>query len=109
LNVENGIIAMAKKLEELVRDEIRVRHYSYRTGVTYWKWIKRFILFYNKKHPSEMGEDEIQKFLSFLATERRISASSQNKALSVFVNTTQIYTYVMKRGGFAVRSPLENL
>jgi len=76
---------MAKKLEELVRDEIRVRHYSYRTGVTYWKWIKRFILFYDKKHPSEMGEDEIQKFLSYLATERRISASSQNQALSALL------------------------
>ena len=76
---------MAKKLEELVRDDIRVRHYSYRTGVTYWKWIKGFILFYDKKHPSEMGEDEIQKFLSYLATERRISASSQNQALSALL------------------------
>jgi len=76
---------MAKRLEELVSDEIRIRHYSYRTGVTYWKWIKRFILFYDKKHPSEMGEDEIQNFLSYLATKRRISASSQNQALSALL------------------------
>ncbi len=76
---------MAKKLEELVRDEIRVRHYSYRTGVTYWNWIRRFVLFNGKKHPGEMGVEEIQTFLSYLATEGRISASSQNQALSALL------------------------
>lgn len=76
---------MAKRLQEQVEEEIRVRHYSYRTGVTYWKWVKRYILFYDKKHPSEMGAEEIQNFLSFLATKRRISASSQNQALSALL------------------------
>ena len=76
---------MAKKLEELVRDEIRVRHYSYRTGVAYWNWIRRFVLFNGKKHPGEMGVEKIQTYLSYLATEGRISASSQNQALSALL------------------------
>lgn len=76
---------MAKRLEEQVKDEIRIRHYSYRTGVSYWNWIKRYIVFYDKKHPSEMGAEEIQNYLSFLATKRRVSASSQNQALSALL------------------------
>ena len=72
----------APKLLDQVRDRIRVKHYSLRTEDAYLGWIKRFILFHNKRHPREMGAREIEAFLSYLATERDVSASTQNQALS---------------------------
>jgi hypothetical protein len=51
-----------------VRDAIRVRHYSYRTEQTYVQWVKRFILFHDKRHPREMGEAEVARFLTQLLT-----------------------------------------
>jgi integron integrase len=74
-----------KKLLELVSDAIRVKHYSYRTEKTYVEWIKRYILFHNKRHPKEMGAPEIQAFIKHLAIERNVSASTQNQALSAIL------------------------
>jgi len=65
-----------------VRTAIRVRHYSRRTEEAYVAWIRRFIIFNGKRHPSEMGAEEVSRFLSSLATERRVSASTRNQALS---------------------------
>ena len=73
------------KLLEQVRQTIRTRHYSVRTEKAYIHWIKRFIFFHNKRHPIEMGEAEIGKFLSSLATEGRVSASTQNQALNALL------------------------
>lgn len=69
------------KLLDQVRAAIRVRHYSLRTEEAYVSWIKRFIFFHEKRHPLEMGEKEITHFLSALAVERHVSASTQNQAL----------------------------
>ncbi|PZO44996.1 MAG: hypothetical protein DCF19_00415 [Pseudanabaena frigida] len=55
-----------RKLLDRVRDRIRVKHYSYRTEETYLQWIRRFILFHSKRHPSEMGGDEVNDFLTHL-------------------------------------------
>lgn len=55
-----------KKLLEQVRDVIRLKHYSYRTEQTYVQWIRRYILFHNKRHPSEMGVPEIETFLTWM-------------------------------------------
>jgi integron integrase len=74
-----------KKLLDQVRDCLRLKHYSYRTEQTYKEWIKRYILFHNKRHPREMGAPEIQAFLSHLATEKNIAASTQNQALSAIL------------------------
>ena len=71
-----------KKLLDQVRDAVRVKHYAYRTEQSYVDWVKRFILFHNKAHPKDMGEKEIQEFLTYLASERKVSASTQNQALS---------------------------
>jgi integron integrase len=76
---------MAKSLRDQFRDLIRARHYSYRTGETYWNWVRRFILFNSKRHPRELGTTEIQGFLSHLATEGKVSASTQNQALSALL------------------------
>ena len=65
------------KLLEQVRHAIRIRHYSPRTEETYVHWIKRFIFFHNKRHPAEMGENEVAQFLTSLASEFHVSASTQ--------------------------------
>jgi integrase len=70
------------KLLDQVRQAIRTRQYSDRTEKAYVHWIKRFIFFHNKRHPAEMGEAEIGRFLSALATDLNVSASTQNQALN---------------------------
>jgi Phage integrase, N-terminal SAM-like domain len=73
------------KLLDQVRQAIRTRHYSPRTEETYAHWIKRFIFFHNKRHPAEMAEPEIARFLSNLATVSHVSASTQNQALNALL------------------------
>jgi len=75
----------APKLLDLVRDRIRVKHYSIRTETSYVQWIKRFILFHNKRHPREMGAAEVEAFLTHLAVAGDVSASTQNQALSALL------------------------
>jgi len=73
------------KLLEQVRDVVRRRHYSIRTEQSYVDWIKRFILYHDKRHPREMAEDEVAQFLTHLARDRDVSASTQNQALSALL------------------------
>lgn len=65
------------KLLDRMRAEIRVRHYSIRTEEAYVDWARRFILFHDKRHPQEMGAEEVRDFFSHLALERNVSASTQ--------------------------------
>ena len=74
-----------KKLLDQVRDTIRTKHYSYRTEQSYVDWVKRYIFFHKKRHPADMGADEVQAFLTHLAVERNVSASTQNQALSALL------------------------
>jgi integron integrase len=76
---------MAKKLLDQLREELRLKHYSYRTEQAYVDWVRRFILFHNKRHPAEMGAPEIRAFLAHLAQERNVSAPTQNQALSALL------------------------
>ncbi|HYG10926.1 MAG TPA: integron integrase [Pyrinomonadaceae bacterium] len=69
------------KLLEQVRSVARLRHLSLRTEEAYSDWIRRYILFHRKRHPSQMGADEIRQFLSHLAVTNHVSASTQNQAL----------------------------
>jgi site-specific recombinase XerD len=71
---------MGVKLLDRVRDAIRTRHYSRRTEDAYVYWIRRYIVFHKKVHPSTMGAPEISAFLTWLAVEQRLSASTQNQA-----------------------------
>ncbi|MEW8179224.1 MAG: integron integrase [Candidatus Thiodiazotropha endolucinida] len=68
-----------------VIDAIRVRHYSRRTEETYLHWIKRYIYFHNKRHPEEMAEREVAAFLTYLAVQKNVAASTQNIALNALV------------------------
>jgi integron integrase len=76
---------LPQKLLDRVRDAIRVKHYSIRTEQAYADWIKRFILFHAKRHPEEMGAPEIEAFLTHLAVEHNVAASTQNQALSALL------------------------
>ncbi len=73
------------RLLDRVRDAIRVRHMSIRTEEAYVGWVRRFILFHGKKHPSMMGASEISQFLTNLAVEQNVAASTQNQALSALL------------------------
>jgi integrase len=76
---------MEGKLLDRVRAAIRMRHYSRRTEEAYTHWIRRYIVFHGKKHPSMMGTNEISAFLTWLAVRQRVSASTQNQALSALL------------------------
>jgi integron integrase len=73
------------RLLERVRRAIRARHYSPRTEQCYVSWVRRYVLFHGKTHPSELGPEAVAKYLSYLATDRRVSASTQNQALSALL------------------------
>jgi site-specific recombinase XerD len=82
------------KLLDRTRSLLRVRHYSIRTEQAYLDWIRRFILFHNKRHPEEMGEREIADFLTHLATQGKVAAATQNQAFSALLF---LYQHVLKR------------
>lgn len=73
------------KLLDNVRSVMRVRHYSYETEKRYIYWIRQYIFFHNVRHPAEMGAAEIEAFLSHLAVEKTVSASTQNQALAALL------------------------
>jgi integron integrase len=78
-------MAAPQKLLDRVRNAIRTRHYSRRTEEAYVHWIRRYIVFHKKAHPSAMGAVEISAFLTWLAVDRHVSASTQNQALSALL------------------------
>lgn len=77
-----------------VREVIRTKHYSIRTEQSYVHWVKRFILFHDKRHPRELGEPDVGVFLTHLAVKRQVSPSTQNQALNALVF---LYRYVLDR------------
>lgn len=78
-------VSAKPSLLDQVRHHLRLRHYSIRTEDTYVQAIKQFILFHHKRHPQEMGVDEIRQYLSHLATSGHVAASTQNVALSALL------------------------
>ena len=82
------------KLLDQVRHAIRLKNYSYRTEQTYVQWIRRFILYHDKRHPQEMGKAEVEAFLTHLAVERHVAASTQKQALSALIF---LYQYVIQK------------
>jgi len=81
-------------LLEQVRNVMRVHHYSLRTEEAYIDWIKRFIVFHGKRHPAEMGEEQISAFLTHLAVDKNVAGSTQNQALAAILF---LYKKVLKR------------
>jgi integron integrase len=82
------------RLLDQVRREIRLRHYSRRTEEAYVRWIRRYVLFHGKRHPAELGPREVSAFLTHLATEDNVAASTQNQALCALVF---LYRHVLEQ------------
>lgn len=74
-----------RKLLDVVRARLRVKHYSMRTEQAYVAWVRRFILFHDKRHPRDMGAAEVEAFLTDLAVHRHVSAGTQNQALAALL------------------------
>lgn len=89
-----GVEKREPRLLDRVRDALRVRHMSLRTEKTYIHWIRRFILFHQKRHPKDMAEAEINAFLTHLAVEGRVSPSTQTQALCAILF---LYRHVLDR------------
>jgi integron integrase len=83
-----------RKLLDQVRDAIRRKHYSMKTEKAYLRWIRRYILFHHKRHPKDMGREEIEAFLTYLAVDERVAASTQNQALNAILF---LYNIVLER------------
>lgn len=81
------------RLLDQAREVVRVRHYSHRTETSYIGWIKRFIFFHGVRHPAQMGTAEIRQFLSHLAIDKGVSASTQNQA---FCALLFLYRHVLE-------------
>ena len=73
------------KLLDRARYRIRLKGYSIRTEQSYVSWIRRFILFHNKRHPQDMRKDEIEAFLTHLAVNRHVAPSTQNQAFNALL------------------------
>jgi len=82
------------RLLDQLRQALRSRHYSRRTEQTYCHWVKRFVFFHHVRHPAEMAEPEINAFLPHLAVREKVSASTQNQALSALLF---LYRHVIGR------------
>ncbi len=82
------------KLLDRVKADMRVKHYSRRTEAAYTGWIKRYILFHNKRHPKDMGAEEIKAFINNLATNNHVSSSTQNQALQSIL---YLYKNIIKK------------
>jgi site-specific recombinase XerD len=74
-----------EKLLDQLRNRIRAKHFSLRTEQNYVQWVKRFILFHQKRHPAEMGAREINEYLTFLAVNANVAAATQNQALNAII------------------------
>ena len=72
-------------LLDAVRNKIRVKHYSIRTEKSYIQWIKSYLHFHSMQHPRELGAEHIESYLTYLAVNRHVSASTQNQALSALL------------------------
>jgi site-specific recombinase XerD len=73
------------RLLDQVREAVRTRHYSIRTEEAYLRWAREYILFCGKRHPAELGSREVSAFISHLAVERKVAASTQTQALSALL------------------------
>lgn len=78
-------------LFDVVRDALRTRHYAYRTEKTYLHWIKKYVRFLKPTHPREAGAEGVRRFLTHLAVDRRVSATTQNQALAALLFLYRLY------------------
>jgi site-specific recombinase XerD len=92
-NMNKEFTPQPGRLMDQVRETLRFHHYAYSTEKSYIQWILRYIRFNDRHHPKEMGKQEIERFLSHLATNRDVTASTQNQALNAILF---LYKHVLK-------------
>ena len=85
-------VPQARKLLDQYSDALRTRHYSLRTEQTYISWVRQYILYHKKRHPRDMGVAEINEFITYLANQKTVAASTQNQAISAILF---LYRYVL--------------
>lgn len=85
MSAENTPAPSSPKLLDQLRDRIRVKHYSIRTETQYVQWVRRFILFHDKRHPRDLGAADVEAFLTHLAVGGNVAAATQNQALSALL------------------------
>ena len=95
-----------RRLLDEVREVIRIKNYSYRTEKSYIRWIRKFILFHQKRHPRDMAEPEIRQFLNYLADNQKVAASTQNQALSAILF---LYKKVLQKEIGFVQAPFSSV
>jgi integron integrase len=88
-------MAEGRGLYEVAREKMRTRHFAFRTQQAYLHWIRRYAKFHNRKHPREMGSADVEAFLSHLAVDGHVSASTQNQALQALLF---LYRHVLEIG-----------
>jgi hypothetical protein len=94
------------RLMERLRRRLRTRRYSPRTEKVYCAWVRQFILFHDRRDPAMMGEAEIAAFLTYLANEKDVSASTQNQALHAILS---LYRHVLSRPIGFIRQILQTV
>jgi len=80
-------MSSGRGLFEVAVEKMRTRHFAYRTEKAYLSWIRRYVKFHKRRHPREMGAAEVESFLSHLAVDSHVSASTQNQALQALLFT----------------------
>ena len=85
MNTSNPSGPSKSLLLDRIRDKIRLKHYSIRTETAYVDWVRRFVLFHGKRHPRELGAEHVEAFLTHLAVQRNVAASTQNQAKSALL------------------------
>jgi integron integrase len=85
MNAPDATGSSKSLLLDRIRDKIRLKHYSIRTETAYVDWVRRFVVFHHRRHPRELGPEHVEAFLSHLAVQRKVAASTQNQAKSALL------------------------
>ena len=91
---EIGSKGAGRNLFDVAREKMRTRHMAYRTEQSYLQWIRRYVVFHDRRHPRELGPAAVEQFLSYLAVERKVSASTQSQALQALLF---LYRHVLEQ------------
>jgi integron integrase len=83
--IGNAVPGDGRLLVDVAREKMRTRHMAYRTEQAYLQWIRRYIAFHARRHPRDLGGPEVEQFLTYLAVQRKVSASTQSQALQALL------------------------
>lgn len=91
---EIGNKGSGRTLFDVAREKMRTRHMAYRTEQTYLQWMRRYVMFHDRRHPRDLGPAAVEQFLTHLAVERKVSASTQSQALQALLF---LYRHVLEQ------------